>query len=178
MWIKQSGGKVFGATFTAKEQKAIDIEINRQILEADEKYQNNIDASVLYALRVYAGWGPKKLRDFYESFGPIHDDLRAYYEMPDDTLETDPAVRLNYQIEKVEDLIMQEEALEFAFEGYRFYDLMRVALRRNDPSYLADKVYQRKGAENVGVMRAAIRCDLTDTRNWYLNWNDKIGLGY
>ena len=84
MWIKQSGGKVFGATFTAKEQKAIDIEINRQILEADEKYQNNIDASVLYALRVYAGWGPKKLRDFYESFELIHDDLRAYYEMPDD----------------------------------------------------------------------------------------------
>lgn len=61
MWIKQSGGKVFGATFTAKEQKAIDIEINRQILEADEKYQNNIDASVLYALRVYAGWGLRNL---------------------------------------------------------------------------------------------------------------------
>ena len=112
------------------------------------------------------------------SRGSGRTDVNEYYEMPDDTLETDPAVRLNYQIEKVEDLIMQEEALEFAFEGYRFYDLMRVALRRNDPSYLADKVYQRKGAENVGVMRAAIRCDLTDTRNWYLNWNDKIGLGY
>lgn len=112
------------------------------------------------------------------SRGSGRTDVNEYYEMPDDTLETDPAVRLDYQIEKVEDLIMQEEALEFAFEGYRFYDLMRVALRRNDPSYLADKVYQRKGAENVGVMRAAIRCDLTDTRNWYLNWNDKIGLGY
>lgn len=105
-------------------------------------------------------------------------DVNEYYEMPDDTLETDEAVRLDYQMEKVEDLIMQEEALEFAFEGYRFYDLMRVALRRNDPSYLAEKVYQRKGAENVGVMKAAIHCDLTDTRNWYLNWNDKIGLGY
>ena len=112
------------------------------------------------------------------SRGSGRTDVNEYYEMPDDTLETDPAVRLDYQIEKVEDLIMQEEALEFAFEGYRFYDLMRVALRRNDPSYLADKVYQRKGAENVGVMRAAIRCDLTATRNWYLNWNDKIGLGY
>lgn len=84
MWIKQSGGKIFGAVFTPKEQKAIDIEINRQILEADEKYQDSIDASVLYALRVYAGWGPKKLRDFYESFETIHDTLRDYYQMPED----------------------------------------------------------------------------------------------
>jgi hypothetical protein len=103
------------------------------------------------------------------------DDL---YAMPDDTLITDSLKRIDYQIDKVEDLIMDEEALEFAFEGYRFYDLMRVALRRGDPTYLANRVYKRKGADQEGLMRGLIKRDLNDTRSWYLNWNNKIGLGY
>jgi len=40
----------------------------------------------------------------------------------------------------VEDQVMEERIREMAFEGERFYDLMRVARRRGDPSYLADKV--------------------------------------
>ena len=47
MQIKQSGGKVFGAVLTAKERKAMEIEINRQILEADRQYQDDIDAAVI-----------------------------------------------------------------------------------------------------------------------------------
>jgi hypothetical protein len=102
----------------------------------------------------------------------------VYYVMPDDTLITDSLLRIAYQIDKVEDLIVDEEALEFAFEGYRFYDLMRVALRRNDPSYLANRVYQRRGVNKEDEMRGLIKRDLKDTRSWYLNWNNKIGLGY
>ena len=97
------------------------------------------------------------------------------YVLPDDSTLTD-AARLQYQIEKVEDLIIDEEALEFAFEGYRFYDLMRVALRRNDPSYLANRIYQRKGTDGESNMRALIQADLNDMNTWYLNWNEKIGL--
>lgn len=54
-------------------------------------------------------------------------------------------------------------ALEGAFEGYRFYDLMRVALRRDDPSYLANAISLRNGTED-----AQLRALLMDTKNWYL----------
>lgn len=35
MRVKKAGGKVFGAVLSAAEKKAMDIEINRQIVEAD-----------------------------------------------------------------------------------------------------------------------------------------------
>lgn len=68
-----------------------------------------------------------------------------------------------YQIPLVEDLIVSEMALEGAFEGYRFYDLMRVALRRGNPAYLADPVSRRDGIPNE-----QLRSLLLDTNNWYL----------
>lgn len=62
----------------------------------------------------------------------------------------------------VEDKIVEELELELAFEGNRFQDLVRVATRRNDPAYLADKVSQKY--KNTDLMKAK----LMDTRNWYL----------
>lgn len=84
MQIKQSGGKVFGAVLTAKERKAMEIEINRQILEADRQYQDDIDAAVLWVLHQHLGFGEKRLRSFYEAFIKVHDELRAFYECEND----------------------------------------------------------------------------------------------
>jgi hypothetical protein len=43
----------------------------------------------------------------------------------------------------VENMIMEENALELAYEGQRWPDLLRVAIRRNDPSFIADKIYSK-----------------------------------
>ena len=78
------GGKVFGAVLTAAEKKAMDMEINRQIVEADRRYADDIDAMVLYTLHVHLGFGKKRLRKFYDAFSAEHDRLIQYYQMPDD----------------------------------------------------------------------------------------------
>lgn len=70
---------------------------------------------------------------------------------------------VDYQIPLVEDLIVTEMALEGAFEGNRFNDLMRIALRRNDPAYLATPVSQRKG-----LIDPDLRQKLMEPKNWYL----------
>ena len=98
------------------------------------------------------------------SMGSGDSQVNAYYTlpMPDAPLATRQDT-INYQIPLVEDLIINEMALEGAFEGYRFYDLMRVALRRNDPNYLAAPVSQRMGIRDNNIYSL-----LMDTKNWYL----------
>jgi len=70
---------------------------------------------------------------------------------------------LEDSINFVEDKIIEELALETAFEGNRFHDLMRIAIRRNDPAFLADKV----AAKHTGNEQA-IRSKLMDENNWYI----------
>jgi hypothetical protein len=68
-----------------------------------------------------------------------------------------------YQQPFIEDMIINEMALEGAFEGYRFYDLMRVALRRGNPAYLADPISLRNG-----TLDGQLRTLLLEVKNWYL----------
>lgn len=62
----------------------------------------------------------------------------------------------------IEDIIVDEEAMELAFEGTRFFDLMRVAHRRGDADYLAQRVALRDGTKD-----AALYSKLLNTKNWY-----------
>jgi starch-binding outer membrane protein, SusD/RagB family len=65
-----------------------------------------------------------------------------------------------------EERILDERARELAFEGERFYDLMRVAQRRNDPSVLAKRVSEKFPTGQ----REQIYNLLLDEKNWYINY--------
>lgn len=64
----------------------------------------------------------------------------------------------------VEDLIIDEMGLELAFEGTRFSDLCRVALRRGNPDYLAERVAKR----HSGEVDSKLRSRLLNMNNWWL----------
>lgn len=96
-------------------------------------------------------------------------DSRAniYYNLPEpsDSLATYQDTT-NYQIPLVEDMIANEMALETQFEGYRFFDLMRIAIRRNDPIYLAKPVSERSGVQDKTLYEL-----LLNKQKWYLPLN-------
>lgn len=94
--------------------------------------------------------------------GDSHCNEYYVLPIPEDSLATRQDT-IDYQIPLVEDMIINEMALEGSFEGYRLYDLMRVAMRRNDPAYVADPISQRMSETDD-----ALRAKLMDMNNWYL----------
>lgn len=141
--------------------KQFDFPINRYILLTEHRFGNlgsdnasDANANTMGLHSRGSGWTP----------------ANKYYQM-------DTTLTVEEQILQVEDMIVDEGALEFALEGIRYYDLMRVAMRRTDnPAYLRDKIYGRKGKNNVGAMQAEIKTDLLDQRNWFLRWYDEVGI--
>ncbi len=81
MRVKSYRGKVFGAELTAAEKKAMNIEINRQLVERDKQYAADIDAMVLYTLMAHYGWKKKRLKRFWKAFIVEHKALREFYQM-------------------------------------------------------------------------------------------------
>ena len=151
--------------------------VNNNVLESDvlpyypedEAYLSQFDFSTnLYKTRTRANGSDENTIGIH-SHGCGWTEYNEYYTYPE-------SGSVDAEMEAVENMIVDEEALEFAFEGLRYYDLMRVALRRNDPAYLANKVYARRGADKTAEMKNLIGVDLTNTSNWYLNWNGKLGL--
>lgn len=80
--------------------------------------------------------------------------------------------RISSTLEKqlyLEEIILDERARELAFEGERFYDLVRIARRRNKlgldgSAFLADMI----SAKFPSSERESIRAYLMNPNNWYL----------
>ena len=72
-------------------------------------------------------------------------------------------------IDTMEDILCDEYAMEFAFEGSRFSDLCRMARHRNTVAQeMAQWWIAAKLAQEIQKM------DLTDERNWYFPYKIKM----
>jgi hypothetical protein len=69
----------------------------------------------------------------------------------------------------MDNLLIAESGLETAFEGNRWGDLLRIALRRQttEPNYLANKIGAKFDAAHSSEA-ATVRAKLADPANWYL----------
>lgn len=83
MRVVKYKGKILGANLSASEQKAMELEINKQIAKADRENRKNIDATILWCLHQHLGFGVKRLHDFYIAFGREYEKLVNHYELED-----------------------------------------------------------------------------------------------
>lgn len=102
--------------------------------------------------------------------GDINIDTTHYVLKPNviaKRLYDDPemAVNFNDTIDYIDELIIDELAMEAALEGNRFGDLIRFAERRGEPEFLAKRVASRKGKDH---MNDDLFNKLMDKENWYL----------
>jgi len=70
----------------------------------------------------------------------------------------------NSSTENIDDAILHERKLELAYEGKRWFDLLRVATRDNRPEVLIDNVVRGHLLSNQTLIRARI----VDPRSWYM----------
>lgn len=85
MNFKRIGSKPFGIQLNKAEQKVLDEEINRQILENDLQFSIDNDSAILEMLHVHFGFGKKRLKKAWKLFFAEHKKLRDYYQMePED----------------------------------------------------------------------------------------------
>lgn len=88
-------------------------------------------------------------------------DSALYFDMT-----TKAVVDRDGLMKDMEDKLIAEAGLELAFEGHRWEDLLRIAIRRNDPAFLADKVYEKlQKADNPNASKVRAKLLAGD---WFL----------
>ena len=80
MNFKKAFGKIYDVQYTAAEQKAMDISIQKQLAEMNRKNANEIDAIILWTLHEEFGFGPDRLRRMYDCLINGVEALNLRYE--------------------------------------------------------------------------------------------------
>lgn len=79
--FKKSGGKIFAVQFNKAEERALDQEIKKQIVENDRAFDMDKESSILWMLHTQFGFGPKHLKLAWKLFYAETLKLREYYLM-------------------------------------------------------------------------------------------------
>jgi hypothetical protein len=105
------------------------------------------------------GYDRIQLGNYIYQHDPLNNEVTGYLDLTGDYLA---------KVRYLEEQLLEEKAREMAFEGERFYDLIRIAKRRGDPSFLADMI----ASKFEGDKAEQIRNFLMDEHNWYIHpWN-------
>jgi len=111
--------------------------------------------------------------------GSGYTPMDTTYVLPNDTVEFDATKRAKLIAEQqivVDSLILTEAALEFAFEGTRYYDIMRYALHQKTLQQMEPAAVLKKIVEARRGSTTTTSTPLTDQNSWFLRWNGKIGI--
>ena len=149
--------------------------VSKRILEEAQR-TNTVDAHVLKVVADLENEGKERLYEVYNGVEPTEEELPEYTE--EEAIFPDAPITDPLEINAVEKLIADEMALETAFEGTRFFDLMRIASHmNNDPAspsgteWLAWLVSRRSlnlmPYENV-TQKGTLYPTLLSPANWYL----------
>ena len=162
------------STWVASHLSFSDAQYN--VLEAEDVVSFNIgDKNTVGIHTRGSGWTP--MNEYY-TIDHVAD--KALRMLEDSTFvfdETIYAQRKQRQQQQVDSLIINESALELAFEGTRYYDLMRYAWRQPDPGQTMENfILARRGEQNREAMRSDVKKSLRQTSNWFLDWNGRLGM--
>lgn len=81
MHVKKNRGKVYGASFSHDERKAIEMGIKNQLADYDKKHAKELSAMVLWVLHTEFGFGEKRLKKFYDIYAESIGALINRYDL-------------------------------------------------------------------------------------------------
>ena len=83
MIFKKFRGQIFDVDLTPKEQKAMEDKVNQMPVTRHREFADDVDYMILHILHKHFGFGPTRLRRFYEAFIIENEALIKRYEMSD-----------------------------------------------------------------------------------------------
>jgi len=123
-------------------------------------YQNTLDLPDPYKFDARVGDIPNYRSPWYRNIGVRGRAILVPYTLT--------ATNSTDSISQIEEGIIKEQALETAFEGTRWADLLRVAIRRNDPAFIADKIYNKLMKSGVSAGDATRARNKLMQKDWFL----------